>query len=82
MKSDLRSLRVIRVGGAVAILAFGVGGCGLTEAMEPNVDRDEALAAYKACLAAHASDVTPCDSAAQAYVADLSNAHRRRGVLY
>ncbi|MBL6939646.1 MAG: hypothetical protein ISS15_20175 [Alphaproteobacteria bacterium] len=50
--------------------------------MEANVDRDEALAAYKACLAAHASDVTPCDSAAQAYVADLSNAHRRRGVLY
>jgi hypothetical protein len=78
---EIGSWRAVRAVGALVLLGFALGGCGLAAAMDANVERDDALAAYRRCLAAHASDTALCDSAARTYLANLSNAHQQHSVL-
>ena len=81
MRIDSRGWRAVRAVGAIALLGVALSGCGVAAAMDANMARDDALAAYKSCLAANASNAALCDGAAQTYLADLSSARQPHSVV-
>jgi len=52
-------------------LCLSVAACGVAAANNARDNMQQSLALYKACLADHPQDVTPCQGARLAYEADL-----------
>ncbi len=56
----------------VPALAVLLSGCGIAAKVNARHDMEASKVAYKACLAQHGLDATPCEGPRQAYEADLA----------
>lgn len=65
----------------VVLTALALSACGITGHNQAAAAADTSLAAYKACLAQHQTDVNACEAARLTYEADLANLNRPRGVI-